>query len=106
MIDPLVSPDAFCKIAFCIFSISVLTADKTAGERRFTSSKHENAPLNTTPVSILDKSALSIAESQLKTIHGRPKRSAKNLMVSVLPEPAFPYARADMEQFKAVMRVA
>jgi hypothetical protein len=36
------------------------------------SSKQPTDPLNTIPISILDKFSRSIAESQLKTMHGRP----------------------------------
>ena len=73
-----------------MFSISVETALRTALLNLFTSSKHPTAPHSTMPIRILERFCLSIAESQLKTIHGLPIFYANALTDSVLPVPAGP----------------
>ena len=88
-----------------MFSISVETAERTAGLNLFISSKHPIAPLNTIPINILAKFSLSIAESQLKTIQGLAILEAKAFTVSVLPVPAGPYGLDDFPHPKAEINV-
>lgn len=85
--------------------MSVETAERTAGLNLFTSSKHPIEPDNTIPINILERFSRSIAESQLKTMHGRAIFAAKALTVSVFPVPAGPYGFDDFPQLRAEIRV-
>lgn len=88
-----------------MFSISVDTAERTAGDNLLTSSKQPIDPLSTIPIKILPKSSRSIAESQLKTIHGLANLQLKALTDSVFPVPAGPCGFDDRNVLKAEIKV-
>lgn len=85
--------------------MSVDIALSTVGDSRFTSSKHENAPLSTTPIKIRARFSRSIAESQLKTMHGRPSLFENDFTVSVFPVPAGPCGFDDFSTANAEISV-
>ena len=85
--------------------MSVEMADKTAGDNLFTSSKQPTDPDNTIPISILDKFSLSIAESQLNTMQGRPNLLENAFTDSVFPVPAGSYGFDDFSHDTAETRV-